>query len=202
MQTKKCLKDVVFWYGLEDGIKDEILKSLYHGVKQYHFDAGSSEKKVVFDIIKDFFSKYDRNKKIAFYFKSEVHLEGLKRYIEEALLKEGFTKDIILKYTLETKNKESEKEFLSLDEPENKKRVILLIGMGKEGWDCKTLFATALITEASSSNNYVLQASTRCLRQIEGNSHPASIYLSTKNMMILNKKCKQITKQMQQFFTT
>ena len=186
--NKKMLKDVVFWYGLEDGIKDGILKSLYHGVKQYHFDAGSSEKKVVFDIIKDFFLKYKKNKKIAFYFKLEAHLEGLKRYIEEALLKEGFTKDIILKYTLAAKNKESEKEFLSLDEPENKKRVILLIGMGKEGWDCKTLFATALITEASSSNNYVLQASTRCLRQIEGNSQPASIYLSEKNMIILNKE--------------
>jgi type III restriction enzyme len=185
---KKMLKDVVFWYGLEDGIKDGILKSLHHGVKQYNFETENEEKEVVFDIINDFFSKYKTNEKIAFYFKSEEHLERLKPYIEQALFKEGFSNDVVLKYTLETKTTNTEKEFLSLDEPENKKRVILLIGMGKEGWDCKTLFATALITESSSSNNYILQASTRCLRQIEGNTQPATIYLSRKNMMVLNKE--------------
>ncbi len=185
---KKMLKDVIFWYGLEDGIKDGILKSLHHGVKQYNFETENEEKEVVFDIINNFFSKYKTNEKIAFYFKNEEHLERLKPYIEQALFKEGFTNDIVLKYTLETKTTNTEKEFLSLDEPKNKKRVILLIGMGKEGWDCKTLFSTALITESSSSNNYILQASTRCLRQIEGNTQPATIYLSRKNMMILNKE--------------
>ena len=185
---KKMLKDVIFWYGLEDGIKDGILKSLHHGVKQYNFETENEEKEVVFDIINNFFSKYKTNEKIAFYFKNEEHLERLKPYIEQALFKEGFTNDIVLKYTLETKTTNTEKEFLSLDEPKNKKRVILLIGMGKEGWDCKTLFSTALITESSSSNNYILQASTRCLRQIEGNTQPATIYLSRKNMMVLNKE--------------
>ena len=185
---KKMLKDVIFWYCLEDGIKDGILKSLHHGIKQYNFETENEEKEVVFDIINDFFSKYKTNEKIAFYFKNEEHLERLKPYIEQALFKEGFVNDIVLKYTLETKTKNTENEFLSLDEPKNKKRVILLIGMGKEGWDCKTLFATALITESSSSNNYILQASTRCLRQIKGNTQPATIYLSGKNMMVLNKE--------------
>lgn len=185
---KKMLKDVIFWYGLEDGIKDGILKSLHHGVKQYNFETENEEKDVVFDIINNFFSKYKTNEKIAFYFKNEDHLERLRPYIEQALFKEGLTNDIVLKYTLETKTVNTEKEFLSLDEPKNKKRVILLIGMGKEGWDCKTLFATALITESSGSNNYILQASTRCLRQIEGNTQPATIYLSRKNMMVLNKE--------------
>ena len=60
--------------------------------------------------------------------------------------------------------------------------------MGKEGWDCKTLFSTALITESSSSNNYILQASTRCLRQIEGNTQNATIYLSNHNAKILNNE--------------
>lgn len=191
--NKKMLKDVIFWYGLEDGIKDGILKSLHHSVKQYNFETENEEKEVIFDIITDFFSKYKTNEKIAFYFKNEDHLEKLKLYIEQALFNEGFTKDIILKYTLEGKKeaKDGEKEFLSLDNPENKKRILLLIGMGREGWDCKTLFATALITESSSSNNYILQASTRCLRQIEGNTKPATIYLSTKNMMVLNKEMKE-----------
>ncbi|MCE2687832.1 MAG: DEAD/DEAH box helicase family protein [Rickettsiales bacterium] len=187
---KKMLKDVIFWYGLEDGIRDGILKSLHHGVKQYNFDTENEEKDVVFDIINNFFSKYKINEKIAFYFKNEDHLERLRPYIEQALFKEGLTNDIVLKYTLETKTTNTEQEFLSLDNSENKKRVILLIGMGKEGWDCKTLFATALITESSGSNNYILQASTRCLRQIAGNTKPATIYLSRKNMMVLSKEMR------------
>jgi len=187
---KKMLKDVIFWYGLEDGIRDGILKSLHHGVKQYNFDTENEEKEVVFDIINNFFSKYKINEKIAFYFKNEDHLERLRPYIEQALFKEGLTNDIVLKYTLETKTTNTEQEFLSLDNSENKKRVILLIGMGKEGWDCKTLFATALITESSGSNNYILQASTRCLRQIAGNTKPATIYLSRKNMMVLSKEMR------------
>ena len=185
---KKMLKDVVFWYGLEDGIKDGILKSLYNGIKEYSLAGMENQESVVFDIIDDFFKKYQTNEKIAFYFQSEEHLENLKPHIEQALFAKGLSRDIILKYTLETKNKQTESDFLSLDDPKNKKRILLLIGMGKEGWDCKTLFATALISEGSSSNNYILQASTRCLRQIDGNTKSARIYLSNKNADILNKE--------------
>ncbi len=113
---------------------------------------------------------------------------SIKPYIEKAIFDIGLTSDIILKHTLKTKGVETEKEFFALDESQSKKRVILLIGMGKEGWDCKTLFATALISEVSGSNNYILQASTRCLRQIENNTQNATIYLSSKNREILDKE--------------
>ena len=180
---KHMIKDVVFWYGLENGIRDGILKSLENGIIEYSME---NQESVVCDIITDFFQKYVKgNEKIAFYFNSEVHLENLKQFLEKSLAKNGISNDVILKHTQADSN---EKEFFSLDEPENKKRVILLIGKGKEGWDCKTLFATALITETSSSNNYILQASTRCLRQIDGNTQNATIYLSSHNAKILNNE--------------
>ncbi len=180
---RKMIKDVIFWYGLENGIKDGILKSLENGIIQYSME---NQETVVRDIITDFFQKYTKgNEKIAFYFNSEVHFESLREFIEKSLAENRINGDVMLKHTQADSN---EREFLSLDEPENKKRVILLINKGKEGWDCKTLFATALITEASSSNNYILQASTRCLRQIDGNTQNATIYLSNHNAKILNNE--------------
>lgn len=184
---KKIIKDVIFWYGLEEGIKDGILKSLENGIIEYSFSQ-KGEEEIIKEIIIHFFTKYTSGfEKIAFYFKTEEQLEKTKRFIELALFNIGKTSDIILKNTQTSSSKEIE-EFHALDEPTSKKQVILLIGKGKEGWDCKTLFATALISEASSSNNYILQASTRCLRQIDGNSHAATIYLSYKNAEILNKE--------------
>jgi hypothetical protein len=67
----------------------------------------------------------------------------------------------------------------------------LLIDKGKEGWNCPSLFATALIREASSSNNFILQASTRCLRQVRENKERAKIYLSSKNIEILDKELQE-----------
>ncbi len=109
----------------------------------------------------------------------------MRLFVEKALADNKIDSSVILKHTQKDSN---EKDFLSLDEQTSNKRVILLIDKGKEGWDCKTLFATALITEASSSNNYILQASTRCLRQIEGNTQNATIYLSNHNAKILNNE--------------
>jgi hypothetical protein len=180
---RQMIKDVIFWYGLENGIRDGILKSLENGIIQYSME---NQEAVVYDIITDFFKKYTKgNEKIAFYFNSEDHLNDLRIFVEKALTINKIDISVILKHTQKNNN---EKEFLSLDETENKKRIILLINKGKEGWDCKTLFATALITEASSSNNYILQASTRCLRQIDGNTQNATIYLSNHNAKILNNE--------------
>jgi type III restriction enzyme len=39
---------------------------------------------------------------------------------------------------------------------------------GDQGWNCPSLFATALARRLRTSNNFVLQAATRCLRQFPG----------------------------------
>ena len=79
-------------------------------------------------------------------------------------------------------------EFKSLNNPANQKRVILLIGKGVEGWNCPSLFACALIKEQTTRNNYVLQAATRCLRQVPGNGHSAKVFLDSGNAKTLDKE--------------
>ena len=54
---KQHLKEVIVWYGLGDGIKDNILKDLTHGIHRY--DIGEQPEQEVFrDIIREFFTNY------------------------------------------------------------------------------------------------------------------------------------------------
>ena len=193
---KEPLKEVVFWYSLESGIRDNILKSVKDNIVSYNFD-GTNEEKIIGDIIKDFFANYGDVKlysgqmaKIAFYFKSEEHLQDCKLAIEKALTSISQSPTLILVNTQKSSKKEIE-EFNKLNSKESQKRIILLIDKGKEGWNCPSLFATALIREASSSNNFILQASTRCLRQVRENKERAKIYLSSKNIEILDKELQE-----------
>ena len=193
---KEPLKEVVFWYSLEEGIKDNILKSVKDNIVSYNFD-GTNEGEIIGDIIKDFFVSYGEVRlysgqmaKIAFYFKSEDHLQDCKLAIEKALTTISQSPTLILVNTQKSSKKEIE-DFNKLNSPESQKRIVLLIDKGKEGWNCPSLFATALIREASSSNNFILQASTRCLRQVKENKERAKIYLSSKNIEILDKELQE-----------
>ena len=62
---------------------------------------------------------------------------------------------------------------------------------GAEGWNCPSLFACALARKLKSSNNFVLQAASRCLRQVPGNTVKARIYLSTDNRGILDRQLQE-----------
>lgn len=62
---------------------------------------------------------------------------------------------------------------------------------GTEGWNCPSLFATALARRLRSSNNFVLQAATRCLRQVPGNDRPARIYLARANVTALDSQLRE-----------
>ncbi len=86
----------------------------------------------------------------------------------------------------------SELEFRSLDLPVSKKRYILLVQVGKEGWDCKSLTGVILSQKGDSPQNMVLQTSCRCLRQVDkGKDESALIWLNKENAEILNKQLKQ-----------
>lgn len=87
--------------------------------------------------------------------------------------------------------KENELEFNSLDTPLSKKRIILLVQVGKEGWDCRSLTGVILAQKGDSPANMVLQTSCRCLRQVEKeNEETAVIWLNEYNATILNKQLK------------
>ncbi len=86
----------------------------------------------------------------------------------------------------------SELEFRSLDLPISKKRYILLVQVGKEGWDCPSLTGVILSQKGDSPQNMVLQTSCRCLRQVDkGKEETALIWLNKDNTDTLNKQLKQ-----------
>lgn len=86
----------------------------------------------------------------------------------------------------------SELEFRSLDLPISKKRYILLVQVGKEGWDCPSLTGVILSQKGDSPQNMVLQTSCRCLRQVDkGREETALIWLNKDNADTLNKQLKQ-----------
>lgn len=93
------------------------------------------------------------------------------------------------KYTLP---KENELAFRSLDLAISKKRYILLVQVGKEGWDCPSLTGVILSQKGDSPQNMVLQTSCRCLRQVDkGKEETALIWLNKDNADTLNKQLKQ-----------
>lgn len=81
----------------------------------------------------------------------------------------------------------SQLEFETLDKAISKKKIILLVQIGKEGWDCKSLTGVILSQEGDCPVNMVLQTSCRCLRQVDrGNIETALIYLNASNAEKLN----------------
>ena len=104
-------------------------------------------------------------------------------------------KDEILKFHKGNKeykiDSSAELEFKSLDLASSKKRYILLVQVGKEGWDCKSLACVILSGEGDSPKNMVLQTSCRCLREVDKNSNTALIWLNSANAKILNEQLKK-----------
>jgi hypothetical protein len=104
-------------------------------------------------------------------------------------------KDEILKFHKGNKDfkipKENELEFRSLDLPKSDKRYILLVQVGKEGWDCKSLTSVVLSGSGDSPKNMVLQTSCRCLREVDKNDNTALIWLNENNAKILNEQLKK-----------
>jgi len=86
----------------------------------------------------------------------------------------------------------SETDFASLDSPTSRFRVILLVQIGKEGWDCRSLSGVVLPQKGACPQNMVLQTSCRCLRQCDRHSpETAVIWLNSHNADTLNKQLKQ-----------
>src|SRR3990172_10410261 len=54
---RQPLKDVVIWYGLSEGIRDNILKDVSGSIRSYSY-ATSDPPRFVSEVIRDFFSDY------------------------------------------------------------------------------------------------------------------------------------------------
>ena len=108
----------------------------------------------------------------------------------------GLPADVILKFHKGNKQypqpTDSQMQFDTLDNPISRVRIILLVQIGKEGWDCRSLTGIILSQEGDCPKNMVLQTSCRCLRQVEkGMPETALIYLNDTNADKLNAQLQQ-----------
>jgi type III restriction enzyme len=191
--NRQPLRDVVVWYGLSDGIRDGILKDVAGNIHSYQGDPEDYAALAV----RDFFAEYGQvalpdgaRAKLAMYFPQTDDLRRLRPAIDQALVGVGLSPASALVNTSDTSmTKQADIDaFNRLNDPRSPHRVVLLVNKGTEGWNCPSLFGCALIRRLKSSNNFVLQAASRCLRQVPGNERPARIYLSSDNYGILDRQ--------------
>lgn len=108
----------------------------------------------------------------------------------------GLSTDTILKFHKGNKQypmpADSQMQFDILDKSISKIRIVLLVQIGKEGWDCRSLTGIILSQEGDCPKNMVLQTSCRCLRQVaKGMPETALIYLNEFNAEKLNTQLQQ-----------
>jgi type III restriction enzyme len=160
------------------------------------FDLGDGEadtlvSSVIEDFVRDYWAVSLPNgapARLALYFPNIETRDELRGAVESALAQRGVGTDTIL--AVDGKSSEAtRRQFEAVARnPEAPERVLLLVNMGTEGWNCPSLFATALVRKLANSNNFVLQAATRCLRQVPGNKHPARVYLTDSNRKTLESQ--------------
>jgi len=187
--NNKMISDVVYHFGLKQGIEKGILKQvriLDYGIVR--------SQKFLEEVIDTFISEYGTKRlegrlpKIVF-FASNINdvRTDLKPKIERILADRKISPDTVLEY--HTEAEENADEFKQLDTAESKKQFILLVGKGTEGWNCRSLVSVALYKKPKSTI-LVLQSTTRCLRAIGDNSTRANIFLSKENYKILDRELK------------
>jgi type III restriction enzyme len=188
---RQPLKDVVIWYGLSEGIRDGILKELSGNIKAFDFE-GTVEPYLGY-VVQDFFSEYGKvalpdgtPAKLAIFFPQTDDVKDLRWVIEKKLVEMGYSTDLILEHHTHNESKAEFDRFRT-----SPKRVALLVDRGVEGWNVPALFACALARKLKSSNNFILQAASRCLRQVPGNRKPARIYLSMDNRGVLDAQLQE-----------
>lgn len=195
---RQPLKDVVIWYGLREGITDGYLKELAGNIRAYDFEGNIEQ--YADHVIRDFFETYGDVRlpngapaRLAMYFPQTDDLAELRPVIDQALVEVGQSPALCLVNTSDdTLTKPADIDaFNRLNDPEAPHRVMLLVNKGTEGWNCPSLFACALVRKLTISNNFVLQAASRCLRQVPGNTHKARVYLSMDNFGILDRQLQE-----------
>jgi len=191
------IQDIVYNYPLNEGI-GRFLK--VPEVKSDNVKENSFIKNALTDFFKNFDIKYSdgTKSKIAFYCPSiKILNEKVLPVVKEWYQKYRKNKENELlryysKVSKENKQYEIPKEnlalFHNLDKPYSDKRVVLLVAVGTEGWDCKSLTAIALPRQ-KTTKNFVLQTTCRCLREEENaEKEKALIYLAKSNYETLDKE--------------
>lgn len=196
-QNKKLsvsdIQDIVYYYPLTDAISNFLKTPIIKKVD-------SNETLLIKSSLSDFFENFDKvydndtKSKIAFYCPSIEDLnKNILPIVNEWYEENNRDKnEILLYYTNSNKDyplpKENLVHFLNLDNPTSKHRVVLLVAVGTEGWDCKSL-TSVVLPRQKSSKNFVLQTTCRCLREVvDASKEKALIYLDASNYNILDNE--------------
>ena len=186
---QQVLPEVVYAYGLDTAIRSEYLKKV---VIQGYSNTKSSE--FVHLVVDDFLANTEGLEpegmlpKLAFFASTLDELrQELRPAVEDALARHGYGPEVIVVNVGDDKltSNDDLREFNRLDTPHSKKRVVLLVNKGREGWNCRSLFGVALFRKPKS-RVFVLQATMRCLRAIGDVQHTGRVYLSNENLEILD----------------
>ena len=183
----QLLPEVVYAYGLRESIWNGFLKDAdpigFENVKSNEFLTA---------VVTTFWERYGGktyeglNPKLAVYAAGvEEAATEVKPALEKILVKLGIPTSKILLNVGDAKYTKNDdiRDFNNLDVPGtegNEKQFIILVEKGKEGWNCRSLFAVALF-RSPKSKIFVLQATMRCLRAITDERLTATVFLSKEN---------------------
>ncbi|MCH3924852.1 MAG: DEAD/DEAH box helicase family protein [Bacteroidales bacterium] len=198
----KSIANTVYYYPLVQGInnflKKPTVKTITNGTSEEIIEKGVRD---FLDNYKDTVYYNNTVAKLAIYCGQIEKLEK-KVYPQVSQIVEDYglnPNEVILKYHDGKSDKyklpnENTREYLNLDNNviPSKKKIILLVQIGKEGWDCRSLTGVILSQKGSCHKNMVLQTSCRCLRQIKkGEKETAVIWLNEDNKQELEKQLKK-----------
>lgn len=190
---KRLLPEVVYAYGLKKAIDNNYLKKVK--IKGFT-NIKDQTRAFVRNAITEFWEAHKDQRyegmlpKFAFFASSIKELQDeLRPAVEHVLGELGIPINKILVNVGDDKitTNDDLREFKNLDSPASDKQFILLANKGKEGWNCRSLFAVGLHRQPKSKV-FVLQATMRCLRAIGEEQHTGQVYLAEENIKILENE--------------
>ena len=192
------ITNIVYYYPLIDGVgnflKRPIVKIADIADSSLIIEKGVRE---FLDTYKDTVYADGLTAKLGIYCGTIEKLEEVVYPLVSRIVAEyGLGTDVILKFYRDNKQykapADSQMQFDILDKSISKIRIILLVQIGKEGWDCRSLTGIILSQEGDCPTNMVLQTSCRCLRQVvKGKPETALIYLNMHNADKLKQQLEQ-----------
>lgn len=190
----QLLPEVVYAFGLKESIDGSYLKKA--AVTSF---SHTKSKEFLRIAISEFWTKCGENRtegmlpKMAIFGTTIEELQAeIRPAVEDILHEHGISHEKILVNVGDEKitTNDDLREFRQLDSPRSAKQFILLVNKGKEGWNCRSLFAVALHREPQSKI-FVLQATMRCLRAIGNKQETGLVYLSEDNRKLLEKELEE-----------
>ncbi len=190
--NRQLLPEVIYAYGLKESIQNGYLKDAdlkaFENVKSEEF------LRIVITTFWETYGGYTFEglpPKLAIFATTiEEANEEVRPIVERILADLGIPSSKILVNVGDDKITTSEdiRNFNNLDVPGTQgcqKQVIILVGKGREGWNCRSLFGVAMF-RSPKSKIFVLQATMRCLRKITSEQLTATVFLSKDNYDILD----------------